>query len=67
MERALLGQAARGAEGKGGALVDFFGGAAEDGAEFEETHVVDVAVEIAGDHVQACRERARGAARRLLR
>ena len=49
MEGALLGKSARSTEGKRGALFDFFGGSAEDGAEFEEAHVADIAMEIAGD------------------
>ena len=55
VKRALVGQAAGCAKGNGGALVDSFGGAAENGAEFEEAHVADVAVKIAGDHGQHAR------------
>ncbi len=46
---ALVRKSAHGSEGERGAFFDFFCGAAEDGAEFEEAHVADVAMEIAGD------------------
>ncbi len=49
MKRALVRKRADGGEGECGAFIDFFRGAAEDGSEFEEAHVADVAMEIAGD------------------
>ena len=49
MKRALIRKCARGGEGKRGALFNFLGGSAEDGAQFEETHVANVAMEIAGN------------------
>ena len=48
VKRALVRQSANASEGERGAFFDFFGGAAEDSAEFEEAHVADVAMEIAG-------------------
>ena len=49
VKRAYVRKSARGGKSKCGALVDFFCGSAEDGTEFEEAHVADVAMEIAGN------------------
>ena len=49
VKRALLRRVPSGGECERGALFHFFSGAAEDGAEFEQAHIVDVTMEVAGD------------------
>ncbi len=52
MKRTLVRKCARGAKDKGRTLVDPFSSTAENGAEFEEAYVGDVAMQVAGNHGQ---------------
>ncbi len=49
MKGAYVRKSACGSKGERGTFVDLFRGSAEDGAEFEEAHVADVAMEVSGD------------------